>query len=32
MGAWQRILQAMWTQLGGTEPQLDELFALAVTL
>lgn len=32
---WERenaFLQDMWAQLGGTESQLDELFALAVTL
>lgn len=32
---WERdnaFLQAMWEQLGGTAEQLDDLFALAVTL
>ena len=33
--AWERdnpFLQGMWAQLGGTPEQLDDLFALAVTL
>lgn len=32
---WERgnaFLQAMWAQQGGTPEQLDDLFALAVTL
>lgn len=32
---WERdnaFLQGMWAQLGGTPEQLDDLFALAVTL
>lgn len=32
---WERdnaFLQGMWAQLGGTAEQLDDLFALAVTL
>lgn len=32
---WERgnaFLQAMWAGLGGTEPELDDLFRLAVTL
>lgn len=32
---WERdnaFLQSMWAQLGGTPEQLDDLFALAVTL
>lgn len=32
---WERsnvFLQQMWADLGGTEPQLDNLFSMAVTL
>lgn len=32
---WERdnaFLQGMWAQLGGTEPQLDDLFRVASTL